>query len=199
MLISSNKRFRAPIACVVFACAIATPAVAVEVGGIQISDTAMVAGKELKLNGAGLRTRFLLKVYAAALYLPEKKSAVADIAALPGPRRVTLVMTRNISSDDFGNAFMTGLNNNTDKSEKTRIISQTSGFGEKFALLPGLKKGDVLNLDWIPGSGTQCKLNGKDIGTAMPDIAFYNAVLKIWLGDNPVDRALKPQLLGVAK
>jgi hypothetical protein len=64
-----------------------------------------------------------------------------------------------------------------------------------FAAFPGLKKGDVLTVDWT-GNGTQCALNGKPIGPLLPDLAFYNAILRIWLGDKPVDSALKPALLG---
>jgi len=48
----------------------------------------------------------------------------------------------------------------------------------------------------VPDTGTVMYLNGKPIGEPMKDIAFYNAVLKIWLGDKPVDSTLKPQLLG---
>ncbi|MES2129906.1 MAG: chalcone isomerase family protein [Pseudomonadota bacterium] len=169
---------------------------ATEINGVKFDDTVKVGGKELKLNGLGMRTKFVVKVYAAALYLPEKKTSSADVQKLDGPRRVTLVMARDISSDDFGQAFMTGLNNNSDKSEKTKILPQTSQFGEMFALLPGLKKGDILHLDWIPGTGTQCELNGKKIGEVVPDLAFYNAVLRIWIGDKPVDSSLKPLLLG---
>jgi len=57
----------------------------------------------------------------------------------------------------------------------------------------------VLHIDWIPGSGTQCELNGKKIGEMVPDLNYYNAVLKIWLGEKPADSALKPLLLGEAK
>ena len=69
-------------------------------------------------------------------------------------------------------------------------------FGEMFASLPGLKKGDILFLDWIPGSGTVSSLNGKQMGETIPDVAFYNAVLRLWLGSKPVDSSLKPMLLG---
>lgn len=169
---------------------------AFEVGGVKLDETVLIANKELKLNGAGVRYKAIFKVYAAGLYLPEKKSNVAEILAMSGPRRVSLVMLRDISSEDFGQGFMTGLNNNSDKAEKTRILNQTMQFGQMFALLPGVKKGDVLALDWIPGVGTQCQLNGKKIGEVMPDIAFYNAVLKIWIGEKPVDNLLKPKLLG---
>jgi hypothetical protein len=171
----------------------------VDVNGYKFEDTAKVAGKDLKLNGAGMRTKFVIKVYAAGLYLPEKKTAVVDILKQDGPRRVTLQMARDISSEDFGKAFMDGLNENVDRAEKQKIVSQLSKIGELFASVDGLKKGDVLHLDWIPGTGTQAELNGKKLGDAIPDINFYNAILRIWLGDKPVDRSLKPALLGEAK
>jgi ribosomal protein L9 len=182
------------------AAAVSLPAQAsVDVNGYKFEDTAKVAGKDLKLNGAGMRTKFVVKVYAAGLYLPEKKTNVADILKQEGPRRVTIQMARDISSEDFGKAFMDGLNENVDKAEKQKIVAQIGKMGELFASVEGLKKGDTLHMDWIPGTGTQCELNGKKLGEPIPDLNFYNAILRIWLGDKPVDRSLKPALLGEAK
>jgi hypothetical protein len=199
MMATTKLSFKGLLAGAVMACAFMQAAVAAEVGGVKFADTATVAGKELKLNGAGLRTKFVIKVYAAGLYLPEKKNNVPDVLKLDGPRRVTLVMMRDISSDDFGQAFMTGLNNNIDKSEKSKFVTQISKFGEMFGTIEALKKGDVLHLDWIPGTGTQCELNGKKVGEVVQDVNYYNAILKIWLGDKPVDSSLKPALLGDAR
>ena len=191
--------FNALLAGVVVACAFLQTAAAAEISGVKFDETVKLAGKELKLNGVGMRTKFIVKVYAAGLYLPEKKNTVADIMKIEGPRRLTLVMMREISSDDFGQSFMTGLNNNIDKADKSRFVTQISKFGEMFGAIDGLKKGDVLHIDWIPGTGTQCELNGKKIGETLPDVNYYNAVLKIWLGDKPADSALKPALLGEAR
>jgi len=174
-------------------------AAAVDVSGYKFEDTNKVAGKDLKLNGAGMRTKFVIKVYAAGLYLPEKSKALAEILKQDGPRRITLQMARDVSSEDFGKAFMDGLNDNVDKAEKQKIVAQIGKFGEMFAGVDGLKKGDVLHIDWIPGSGTVCELNGKKLIENVPDINFYNALLRIWLGDKPVDRSLKPALLGDAR
>jgi hypothetical protein len=180
--------------------AVSLPARAsIDVNGYKFEDTAKVAGQDLKLNGAGMRTKFVIKVYAAGLYLPEKKTNLADVLKQEGPRRVTLQMARDISSEDFGKAFMDGLNENVDKAEKQKIVSQIGRMGELFASVDGLKKGDTLHIDWIPGTGTQCELNGKKLGDPIPDVNFYNAILRIWLGDKPVDRSLKPALLGAAK
>jgi hypothetical protein len=172
---------------------------ATEVSGVKFDDTVKVAGKDLKLNGAGMRTKFIVKVYAAGLYLPEKNRNVADILKMDGPRRVTLVMMRDLTSNDFGDAFMTGLNNNLGAAEKSKFVTQISKFGEMFGSIAALKKGDVLYLDWIPGTGTQTELNGKKVGEAVPDLAFYNAVLRIWIGDKPADSSLKPAMLGEAR
>ncbi|TWI61920.1 chalcone isomerase-like protein [Pseudoduganella lurida] len=169
---------------------------ATTVADVRFDDTATVQGQALKLNGAGLRTKVIFKVYALGLYLPEKKTTASDILATQGARRVQIVTLRDLSSEDFGDAFMKGLNANTDQAERTRLLSQTKTFGEMFASIPGLKKGDVLLVDWIPGTGTVCTLNGKQIGQTVPELAFYNAILRIWIGDKPADTDLKPKLLG---
>jgi hypothetical protein len=175
---------------------LAHAAQAVEVNGVKFDDTTKVAGKDLVLNGAGLRTKIIFKVYAAGLYLGEKKNTVADVLRQEGPRRMTIVMLRDVSSSDFGDAFMKGINDNIDNAEKAKYAGQIAKFGELFGAIPGVKKGDVLHLDLIPGSGTQAELNGKKVGEIIPDPGFYNAVLRIWLGDKPVDNSLKPALLG---
>ena len=174
-------------------------AYAAEVSGIKFADSAKVGGKELQLNGLGVRTKVIFKVYAAGLYLTEPAATVEAVMKNEGPRRMKLVMMREVASDEFGNSFMSGLNNNLDGQEKTRIVTQISKFGEMFASLPGIKKNDVLDLDYIPGTGTLCFLNGKKIGETVPELLFYTAIMKIWLGEKPADKTLKPRLLNGGK
>lgn len=170
---------------------------AIEVGGMKVDETVRVSNKELKLNGVGIRVKAIFKVYVAALYLPEKKTTVPEVLELAGPRRLTLIMLREISSEDFGQSFMTGLNANSDKAEKSKIINQMVKMGEIFASIPSLKKGDTITTDWIPGSGMLIQVNGKPVGEILPDINFYNAYLKIWLGEKPADSSLKQNMLGI--
>lgn len=184
------------VACVVSAMALSLPARAMEVAGVKLDETAHVANQELKLNGAGIRYKVFFKVYVAALYLGDKKSTVPQVLAAPGARRIEIVMLRDISSEDFGQAFMAGIRKNSEITERAKIINQMLTFGQLFASIPELKKGDVLTTDWIPGSGTLCTLNGKKISEFIPDIAFYNALLKIWLGHSPADDKLKKAMLG---
>lgn len=184
---------------IVFLTAIAlfgVTATAAEVAGVKLDDTVRVANQDLKLNGAGIRYKVIFKVYAASLYLPEKKTTVADVLAVPSAKRITLVMMRDLSNEEFGQSFMAGIKKNSTLQERTKIVNQMMQFGELFASIPELKKGDTLNIDWVPNSGTVIFLNDKKIAGPMPDVAFYNALLKIWLGDNPADAQLKLNLLG---
>ncbi len=172
------------------------PAQAVEIAGAKLDDSVKVAGKDLKLNGAVLRTRVVFKVYAMGLYLGKKETTPEAVLASAGPRRVTLVMLRDISGDDLSQAFTAGINSNSDLAEKGKIAPQMTKFSNMFIGVGSLKKGDSINLDWVPEKGTLVELNGKSLAEPLPDQVFYNAVLKIWIGDKPADSSLKPHLLG---
>ena len=191
-----GKYFKSLIALGAVSLALIGAAHAAEVSGVKIDDTTTVAGKSLVLNGAGMRKKFVINVYVAALYLTEKNSTSADVQALTTPKRVTLVLQREVGSDELGQLFITSMNKNSTKEEKAKVINQTGKFGEMFASLDKVKKGDVITLDWIPGQGTVSTVNGKVTGETLPDIAFYNAVLRIWLGENPAQDDLKDALLG---
>ena len=193
---TTGQTLKSLISAGVLAVSCTMSAQAADIGGVKVEDTATVAGKTLVLNGGGMRQIFVVKVYAAALYLAEKKTSAADVQALTTPKRVALHIQREINSDEFGQLFITSMNKNSSKEEKAKVINQTVKFGEMFSNLPPVKKGDIVTLDWVPGSGTVSTLNGKQIGETLPDIAFYNAVLRIWLGDNPVQGDLKRGLLG---
>jgi hypothetical protein len=167
----------------------------VTVSGVKLDDSVQVGSQSLKLNGAGIRYKVFFKVYVAALYLPEEKNTTADVLAMPGAKRVTLVMMRDLSNDDLGQRFMDGLRANLDIDERSKLIKPMISFGKMFSLVPVLKKGDILTFDWVPGTGVVCQFNGQKIGETINDLSFYNAVLRIWIGKEPADEALKQKML----
>jgi hypothetical protein len=170
---------------------------AAEVAGVKFEDAVKVGGKELKLNGAGTRTwAGLVKVYAIGMYLTEKKNTPADVLAMTGPRRMKLVLLRKVNNEELGQAFMDGLNKNSDKAEKSKFVDQTVKMGEVFASISDLDKGSVIVTDYIPDVGLQVYVNDKKLGEPMTGLAFANAYFKIWLGDKPADSSLKEKLLG---
>nr|WP_041297147.1 chalcone isomerase family protein [Janthinobacterium sp. Marseille] len=170
-------------------------AAALELAGVKLDDSVRVANQDLRLNGAGIRSKLIFKVYVVALYLPEKKNTTAEVLAAPGARRVSIVMLRDVASDEFAKAFSTGIEQNTEATERAVLAAPIAKFNAMFASVEKLKEGDALQVDWSPGTGMTVQLNGKRLLEPVADAAFYNAVLRIWLGNKPVDDKLKRQLL----
>ncbi|PRC94913.1 chalcone isomerase family protein [Solimicrobium silvestre] len=180
--------------CLAFA--LASTAQAIDIAGAKIDDTIQASNTKLKLNGAGIRYKVIFKVYVAALYLTETQNTVEGIISVPGPKQINLTMLRDVSSDTLGQAFMAGVQKNTEKAERAKLTTQFIQFGQLFSTVPELKKGDMIAMEWVPNVGTNMFINGRKVGETFPDMAFFNAILRIWLGENPVDSALKKQLLG---
>src|SRR5512141_2276300 len=107
----------------VFAFLIATHALAAEVGGVRLDDKTTLGGKDLVLNGAGIRTRAIFKVYVASLYLPAKAGDAAGVLAA-APRRVQMNLLRNLSADQLVEALNDGLRENNSEAELGAIKAQ---------------------------------------------------------------------------
>ena len=176
--------------------ACATNVCAAEVAGVKVDDDAIVGGQQLVLNGAGIRTRFVFKVYVAALYLPQKKSQTKDVVALTGAKRVGVTMLREVSSEELGQALIAGIQKNSTADEIRRFGPQLHAMNEIFGRIPRLKPGESFSVDWVPGRGTVVLVDGRPVAEPIPDEAFYNAILRIWIGDEPADSGLKPAMLG---
>jgi hypothetical protein len=171
---------------------------AAEVAGVKVEDKIKVANTDLVLNGSGIRyaAAGIVRVYVASLYLPQKRNTPAEIAALKGPRRVQINMLREISNDDFAKGLMGGMRNNVSSTDRIAHLDSLSKLGEIFGKIPALKKGDMVWMDTIPGTGTVISVNGKRVGDAFPDETFWNSIFQIWVGPKPIDSSLKPVLLG---
>ncbi len=170
-----------------------------DIAGVKVDDEVTLANQKLVLNGAGIRTKFVISVYVCALYLREKRHTTAEVLALPGAKKVAVTMLREISSDDLGDALLSGMRHNSTPEQTTKIGLQLVQLGQLFGSIPRLKKGDTFSLDYVPEIGTTIIVNGKPALDPLPDPAFFEAILRIWLGDNPADSGLKPLLLGIIK
>lgn len=169
------------------------PVSALELAGVNVTDKTTVGASELVLNGAGIRTRAIFKVYVAALYLTEKKSGLADVLALPGAKRVAITLVRDLSAQQLTEAFDEGIKANVSATEMEPLKPRVA---ELLSLFTDGKKGDVILLDFLPGSGTAVSVNAAAKGKPIPGEDLYRAVLRIWIGDKPVDGDLKKGMLG---
>ena len=168
---------------------------AAELAGVQLPDRTQVAARELALNGTGLRTRFFFKVYVIGLYLTEKKNDPAAVLALPGPKRVAIHMLRDVGADTFSEALVEGLKANQSEAEYRALEPRVQQLEAIMAQVQEAKQGMAIALDWT-GSATQVSIDGRPTGAPIAGEDFYRALLRIWLGEHPVQEDLKQGLLG---
>jgi len=167
-------------------------AAAAEVAGVKIPDE----DQKLVLNGAGLRKRAFFQVYVIGLYLPEKKAAAADAIGAAGPKRIAIHMLRDVDADQFSGALSDGMKDNLSEAQMKALEPQVKQLVAVMASMKEAKTGMRITLDWLPAAGTQLTVDGKATGAPIAGEDFYRALLKIWLGENPVQADLKKALLG---
>lgn len=170
---------------------------AARIEGQTFDDRVRLADTELTLNGVGLRAVAWLKGYAAGLYLPQKASTPAAVIAQKGAKRVQLRMMVDVDSEEFRKAWDKGMKRNHSAAEYEPMQERITRFSATIAAIGPLKKGDVIDLDYLPGRGLQLSLNGKPRGEPQPGEDLYAGLLKIFVGNVPVDARLKAGLLGV--
>lgn len=165
-----------------------------EVAGVHVREKVHVQSRNLVLNGAGIRTRFLFKVYVASLYLQKKRTTADAILADKGIKRVELHMMRKVNGDDFLASFEKAIHNNHTDAEYAPLDARMTRLAKVFHDVGQVTEGDVITLDYF-AARTVVSVNGK-VQARIRGRDFFRALLKIWLGDNPVSEDLKRGLLG---
>jgi hypothetical protein len=170
---------------------------AAELEGVRLEDKARVDGQEIQLNGMALRTRYhFVKVYVAGLYLPQKATTPQAAIDSPGAKRISLTMVRDANADQFVESIDHGLRANNSEAQVAEIKPQVDALYAKIRSVKEAQKGMRIVLDYSPSSSsTTLSVNGAALGEPMKGEAFYRALLRIWLGDNPVQEDLKKALL----
>lgn len=169
----------------------------VEVGKAKFEPTVDVGGTKLVINGAGIRSRGgFIKVYAVAMYLPQKATTPEAVLAQAGAKRVSLHMLRDVDGKELGKAFTEAMQKNMLAEDRAKSINGVFKFGEVFSERKKLASGDVVNVDWVPNVGAQVFVDGKPVGDVIKEPEFYGSLLRIWMGANPPSEELKAELLG---
>ena len=167
---------------------------ALEVKGVKMDETAQVGGSALLLNGAGVRTKLMFKVYVAGLYLTQKQADANAVINDTGNKRVSMHFLRELSAEKLLHGMNEGFEDNNSTAEMTAIEPQMKAFRQMMTSAKAVKEGDVIVLD-LTSASTQVSINGKLLGN-IDGAAFNQALLRVWLGAKPVDAALKKAMLG---
>ena len=168
----------------------------VQVEGQTFAARVTVGGQELVLNGVGLRAVAWLKGYAAGLYVPQKSTSADQVLAMAGAKRLQLRMLQEVSTQEFVKAFDRGVKRNTAEADLPALQARMQQFDAMISALGKVRKGDQVDLDFVPGQGLLFTHNGKRQGDAIKGDDFYAALLRIFIGAKPTDPELKAGLLG---
>lgn len=174
-------------------------ALAAEVEGIKLEDkiTLSKGGPVLVLNGAGVRHKMvMLKVYVGALYLSGKTTDAEEVIRDAGPKRVAMhILADEVSAKDFIASLNNALAANHIPAELALIESRIRDLNRMMQSVGMLKKGGVVHLDYLPGTGTRVSVNGVEKITIRGE-DFFQSMLRIWIGRKPVDGRLRDAMLG---
>jgi len=164
--------------------------VGASLAGVTLPDTTQVAGKNLVLNGIGLRSKMMFKVYVAGLYLEAKSTDGAAILKADAPKRVTMQFMRDLDKEQMVEAFTESFNANS-----PNAASLKGEFDKVLAAFEPIKTGDQWMFTYAPGTGTTLTVKGAD-KVSVPGHAFSQAMFGCWLGPKPPTADLQKGMLG---
>jgi hypothetical protein len=166
---------------------------AAEVEGINVPESAVVSGKSLQLNGAGVRTKFFFDIYVGALYLPQKTTAAEEALTMPGPKQVSMTFIyEEVAREKLVSAWDEGFRLNQSAAEVAALKERLEQFN---ALFVTAHRGDTYLFNFNNDDSTSVVLNGREAGR-ISGADFQDALLAVWLGERPADNGLKSAMLG---
>lgn len=163
------------------------------IAGITLDKTATYAGKNLQLNGGGLREKLWIDLYVAGLYVTTKSKNGTALAEANDPITLKMhIVSGLISSEKMSSAVEEGF----EKSTGGNVASLRSRIDKFKALFmqEDIVKGNIFEFAYDGNNNLNVMKNGKKIGSIEGN-DFKTALFKQWLGENPVDEVLKAGLL----
>ena len=158
----------------------------------------MSPGSEpLRLKGAAIKSNARQAVYVGGLYLEDedsKSTSVEEILASNGAKRFVLYCQNStIKPEALIRAFNLGITVNHSEEELEALAPMVKQFNKIWN--SEIHQGDKVWIDFIPEKGTLVSINGEEKGV-IPGKTFYDAFLKTWLGNKPLNPSMKKQILG---
>lgn len=170
--------------------AVQVKAQAAEKAGVTFSDTLTQNGKQLQLNGLGLRTKLFFKVYVAGLYVEKKSTDPSALISAPGEKHLKLHFLRDVDAEKIREAWNEGYKANCrERCEETAKDVNTLN-----TWMMDMKEGDSLEFTFADDAFTVA-VNGESKGSISAP-SFAQNILAIFLGKNPPNAELKEGLLG---
>ena len=163
-----------------------------ELSGVEMPDTVNVDGKELTLNGMGLREKMWIDVYIAGLYLESKSDDAQQILDSDQAKHIRMhFLYKKVGAKKLVSAWNDGIKNNA----ASQMSELKSGLDQLNSWMVDLGKGDEMIFTSTPGKGLSVEVKGEQQGV-IEDEAFSKAFWAIFVGEKPPTDKLKQGLLG---
>ena len=95
-------------------------------------------------------------------------------------------LLQDVPAEEFVKSIDKGIARNS-AADAAALDARREEFDRRVRALGSVHKGDVVDLDFLPGQGMVFAYNGQRQGEPIEGEAFYAAVLRIFLGAQPVD------------
>ena len=183
-------------ACLMFACLLPLASQARTIADTEFSErlAAVADQPELHLNGASIRSYYyLIDTYVGLLYMENPANSAEEIVNDDGYKRIIYhILVNRVSGRRIAKAMYEALQVNVSREEAVQLEERLHQLVKMFD--SKMKRGDEGYVDYVPGVGSRVVIKGEVKGI-LPGKDLYDALLKIWVGDNPVSRRFKEQIL----
>jgi hypothetical protein len=150
---------------------------------------------QLRALGSGVRKKFVFKVYEGILYGDASVSLGQDpfgeIIRGDWAKGIVMHFVRDVGADKIRGAYRDGFRKVLGE-EKADSLLQASPFLSYFDRK--IKDGEEMALWWLPGHGLYTRV-GNDWKPALPDSMLARALFAIWLGEDPVSKDLRRDMV----
>ncbi len=164
-----------------------------QVGDATLPNNVKFNGEDLTINGAGLREKFFIDIYAGALYLKKKNNNANAIAKADETMAVKLhILSGMMSRSKMANALREGFKKSTNGNlaPYQKRIEKFIGY-----INTEIEVDQIYDIVYEKGKGSVIYKDGVEKGY-ITGLDFKEALFNIWIGSKPADKGLKKEMLG---
>ncbi len=172
---------------------LAAVAHAATVAGKEFKETETIAGKTLKLIGAGLREKWFVDVYAFAAWTESGACDPQAIITTDEVKMLRLEMLRNVDAEKMGSTIGDSFDKAMPQNASAELKAQRQTFQGYFK--DEAKKGQRIQFVYEPGVGVTAIQNGKPMGPPLAGKAFQEVLWGIYFGERTCCSDMKEQVL----
>ena len=163
------------------------------VKGTLYSETVEIAGRTLTLVGAGLRERWWFDIYTMGAYVERHTCNPQILISVDEVKFLRIDLLRDVEAKSMARALEDAFEKNlpTEGRSSVRVqINKALSYFKK-----DLKKGDSMELTYVPSVGTAIIQNSEQQGMTIPGKGFADVLWSSYFSSSTCCSGLKKRIL----